>query len=192
MYKLCKTEQSAVRQRELEQSLMGMMNTCRYEEITVSDFCTHAGIPRKAFYRYFSSKDGALYALLDHTLMEYEAFEAALPPDGSGTTLRELEGFFLFWKSQTALLDALEHSGLTGSLLERALGQAAKHPLLNRLLAKEDSRTRDHIVQFCICGLMVMMVNWHRGGFRESALEMAQIAARLVTQPLFPAVRILP
>ena len=191
MYKLCKSEQSAVRQRELEQSLMGLMNTCRYEEITVSDFCTYAGIPRKAFYRYFSSKDGALYALLDHTLMEYEAFEAALPPDGSGTVLRDLEGFFLFWKSQAAFLDALEHSGLIGSLLERAMGQAARHPMLNRLLAKEDSRTRDHIVQFSVCGLMVMMVNWRRCGFRESTLEMAQIAVRLMTQPLFPTVDVL-
>ena len=62
MYKLCKTEQSAARQRELEQSLAAMMLVRRYEDISVSEFCSYAGIPRKAFYRYFSSKDGALYA----------------------------------------------------------------------------------------------------------------------------------
>ena len=76
MYKLCKTEQSAKRQRELEQVLLRMMNSTLYEDITVINFCENAGIPRKAFYRYFSSKDGALHALLDHTLLELESFPA--------------------------------------------------------------------------------------------------------------------
>ena len=189
MYKLCKTEQSAVRQRELEQSLIVLMNTCRYEEITVSDFCIHAGIPRKAFYRYFSSKDGALYALLDHTLLEYEFYDVEYGSGDSPSMLRELEGFFRFWKARKPLLDALAHSGLSGILMERAISYAVKHPLLNRMLVDEDPNTRDHIVRFFICGIMIMMVNWHHEGFRESTLEMAQIAVRLVTQPLFPAIK---
>ena len=63
MYKLCRTEQSAQRQRQLEQGLLLAMKTKRYEEITISDLCDQMGIPRKSFYRYFSSKDGALHAL---------------------------------------------------------------------------------------------------------------------------------
>lgn len=186
MYKLCKTEQSAARQRELEQSLMVLMNTCRYEEISVSDFCIHAGIPRKAFYRYFSSKDGALYALLDHTLLEYEASAAPYVPGGKRSILRELEMFFLFWKERKPLLDALEHSGLSGILMERAISFVTGNALVSRLLPEEDAKIRDHIIHFCTCGLMIMMVNWHHGGYQESTQEMAQIAARLVTRPLFP------
>ena len=189
MYKLCKTEQSAVRQRELEKHLTALMNTCRYEEISVSDFCTYTGLPRKAFYRYFSSKEGALYALLDHTLLEYESYEAPYAPGEAPTIIRDLEGFFLFWQNQKSLLDALEYSGLKGILLERAISFAARYPLLEQLLQKEDAKTREHIVQFGICGLMQMMINWHHEGFRESATEMAQIAVRLVTQPLFPMIK---
>ena len=81
MYKLCKTEQSAQRQRELEQGLLAIMNSTRYEDITVSDMCQKLNIPRKSFYRYFSSKDGALHALIDHTLMEFE-FAAPHPQTG--------------------------------------------------------------------------------------------------------------
>ena len=36
MYKLCKTEQSAHRQRQLEQGLLRMMLKCQFEEISVS------------------------------------------------------------------------------------------------------------------------------------------------------------
>lgn len=189
MYKLCKTEQSAARQRELEQSLSALMNTCRYEEITVSDFCVHAGIPRKAFYRYFSSKDGALYALLDHTLQEYEVYEVPYSPGERRSLLRDLEGFFIFWKEQKTLLDGLAHSGLSGILMERAISYVTRNALLTQLLPEEDSKTRDHIARFCTCGLMIMMVNWHHEGYRESTLEMAQVAVRLVTQPLFPALK---
>ena len=74
MYKLCKTEQSAQRQRMLEQGLLKAMLTQHFDEISVSDLCDEIGIPRKSFYRYFSGKDGALYALIDHTLLTYDGF----------------------------------------------------------------------------------------------------------------------
>ena len=76
MYKLCVSEQSAQRQRELEAGLLELMQTRSYEDITVSDLCDHLEIPRKAFYRYFSGKDGALHALLDHTLLEYPQLDS--------------------------------------------------------------------------------------------------------------------
>ena len=51
MYKLCKTEQSAGRQRELEQGLLHLMLKNRYEDISVSDLCNFMKIPRNSFYR---------------------------------------------------------------------------------------------------------------------------------------------
>ena len=57
MYKRCIAEQSARRQRELEQGLLEIMATRRYEDITIMELCSWLDIPRKAFYRYFSSKE---------------------------------------------------------------------------------------------------------------------------------------
>ena len=74
MYKLCKTEQSAARQRLLEEGLLRAISQHRYDELSVSDLCSQMNIPRKSFYRYFSSKEGALHALLDHTLMSFDQF----------------------------------------------------------------------------------------------------------------------
>ena len=53
MYKICQTEQSNRRQRELEQGLLQLMLRRNYEDISVSDLCDHLQIPRKSFYRYF-------------------------------------------------------------------------------------------------------------------------------------------
>ena len=188
MYKLCKTEQSANRQRELEHGLVAAMNTMRYEDITVSDLCQKMNIPRKSFYRYFSSKDGALHALIDHTLMEFES--AAVYPQGRHRSLQgDLEGFFLYWIHQKPLLDALERSGLTGVLIERSIGYSVSEGVFpTRFLPGDAIRMQQHIMMFSVCGLMTMMSQWHHGGYRESASDMEKVAARLLTQPLFPGV----
>ena len=41
-----------------------------------------------------------------------------------------------------------------------------------------------HTITFAICGLMSMVTRWHRSGYSESAVEMAQIATTLLTRPL--------
>ena len=87
MYKLCKTEQSALRQRLFEDALLAEMTQRRYEDITVSDLCRRMNVPRKAFYRYFDGKDGALFAMLDHRLMEYGSGDGKAP----GRRLRQTE-----------------------------------------------------------------------------------------------------
>ncbi len=186
MYKMCKTEQSAARQKELENGLLNAMLSSHYEEISVSDLCHAIGIPRKAFYRYFSGKDGALYALIDHTLLEYESFHMRDPVGENATHQQELERFFQFWLQHKPLLDALKRSNISGILVTRAIAQAMTDAeLTNRFVRQEERVARQHAVTFSICGLMSMVLQWHENGFAMSARQMAVIAEQLLTQPLF-------
>ena len=186
MYKLCKTEQSASRQHELEAGLLAAMGTTRYEDISVSDLCDHLGVPRKSFYRYFSSKDGALQALLDHTLMEYEASPLLTAPGEKRTVQKELERFFLFWIHEKPLLDVLERSDLSGLLIERSIAYALSGvPLPKRFFEQETKEVQEPVTMFTVCGLMSMVLNWHHAGYPHPAHHMAKLAVRLVSQPLF-------
>lgn len=180
MYKLCKTEAAALRQRELENGLLAAMGTQRYEQISVSDLCQQLGIPRKAFYRYFSGKEGALYALIDHTLLEYESLRWDDSRHSSGG--HQMENFFLFWQGKGELLDALERSSLIDILLRR---------LVHHVLSERTGTSRfrnayeiDQSLVFVVCGLMSMMLLWHREGYRVSAEQMADFAVRLLHRPL--------
>ena len=187
MYKLCKTEQSANRQRQLEQGLLQTMLTRHYDEISVSDLCAQLQIPRKAFYRYFDGKEGALHALLDHTLMAYESFPLVYLEGEKRTLLRELEQFFLFWIQQKPLLDALQRSGLSGVLIVRSILQASTEVSVpKRFLNTDALQVQRYVTMFGVCGLMSMVLQWHHGGYAESARFMATVAVRLLTQPLFP------
>ncbi len=186
MYKLCKTEQSAARQRQVEQCLLEAMLQQRYEDISVSDLCDRVGIPRKSFYRYFSSKEGAFHALLDHTMMEFESFAGSRAPGEHRTMERDLERFFLFWLQKKPLLDVLEKSKLSGVLIERAIAQSLSENAFGVRFLERERDMHAQVITFCICGLMSMVMQWHREGYRHSPAFMAQTALRLVTKPLFP------
>lgn len=186
MYKLCKTEQSAARQRQLEQGLLQAMQTQQYEDISISDLCDRLGVPRKSFYRYFSSKDGALAALLDHTLMEFEQSSQASSKVKPGTAAGDLERYFCFWHERKELLDALERSRLSGMLVERSTSHAIHERLMPRYLKRMSKEVQSMALTFCVCGLLSMVIQWHHGGYRESPADMAQIATMMLTRPLIP------
>ncbi len=179
MYKLCKTEQSANRQRELEQGLLAAMAVTHYDEISVSDLCDRLGVPRKSFYRYFSDKDGALAALIDHTLMQYEMKN--IYSVGVGT---EMEHFFKFWLEQKPLLDALQRSGRADALMARAIDYALLEGMGHKPTGSGIMGEREYGILYVVCGLMAMVVRWHHSGYREPVQEMARIAQQLLSRPI--------
>lgn len=183
MYKMCKTEQSANRQRELELGLLEVMRNCQYDEISISDLCDRLQIPRKCFYRYFSGKEGALRALIDHTMMQYELKNIY---NSAGSAREELENFFEFWQEQKPLLDALDRSGLDAVLVERAIayslgGGDVRKPAVVDALGKGEQ----YAIIFAISGLMTMMILWHHSGYSMPKHQLAILAAEVMTRPLF-------
>lgn len=185
MYKQCQTARSAARQRELEQGLLHIMQKKRYEDISVSDLCAELGVPRKSFYRYFSGKDGALYSLIDHALMDYDGFDIYREQAQENQPLYYMEQVLLYWVGQRQLLDTLEKSNLSGMLIQRAMAYSKNIDTIPRFMQITDPQLREYGTMVTVCGLMTMIVRWHHDGFTKAPKEMAQLALRLFTQPLF-------
>lgn len=186
MYKRCQTEQSANRQRELEQGLLEAMCKKHYDQISVSDLCDDMGIPRKAFYRYFSGKDGALFALIDHALMDYDTYSTLENVREHHANPKEyMERVFSYWVENKNLLDALERSNLSGVLIQRAIAYTKELDSLPDFFRSPNRQLRDYATMFAVCGLMTMLVQWHHDGFSESVEQMAELAIHLFSEPLF-------
>lgn len=185
MYKYCKTEQSFHRQRELEKGLLAMMEHQRFEEISVSDLCDRMGIPRKSFYRYFSSKEGALYALMDHTLMEFYD-TGSIEGLRGGTPVGDLERLFSFWKEHRDLLEAIMRSDLFGMLVNRALMLAKQEKLMPGYVREWEDTLKDVAMSFAVCGLLSMVFQWHREDYRIPTEQMAKAAVTMLSRPLVP------
>ena len=183
MYKQCQTEQSAARQREMEQGLLRLMRKMPYDEISVSNLCEEIGVPRKSFYRYFSNKDGALFALLDHTLLEFTQASGDRNGQSDGV-FGDLERFFIFWYEHKTLLSALQRSRLSGLLVERATSHALHERLMPAYLIDKDPSIQQMSMTFTICGLLSMVLAWHNENYRETPQKMAETATAMLTKPL--------
>ena len=181
LYKQCRTEQSAARQRELELGLMEVMKVQHYDEITVSSLCQRLQIPRKSFYRYFSSKEGALHALIDHALLDFVSFTTDKSSGQSSGSREEAERMFAYWP----LLDALAKSGLSGVLVQRAIENSMMETLqAKRFRSQDEQDAQEYGTLFAVSGFMSMVIQWHHDGYRQSIEQMTQIALDLVSRPL--------
>ena len=187
MYKLCKTEQSAKRQREIEGALFDLLMKKSYTDITVTEICDVLSMPRKAFYRYFDSKDDTLYALIEHTMAEYNDFSASLDKSKVRTLRREIEKYFAFWKDHKLLLDALYKN----HMLEKIIDVSLNFPIndmvsIKKFLPDDNDWAREKIFKFAVCGLVFQMLDWYKDGFKTSISDMARLACRTLSKPLFP------
>ena len=187
MYKLCVTEQSALRQRQLEQGLLKLLEKRPFEEISVSELCQELDVPRKAFYRYFSGKEGALHSLIDHALMDFDAFSIA-EGDWANQHPREyMAQIFGYWRENDRLLRALSRSGLSGLLIQRAVDYTKQQDRLPMLLTGMDRELRNYGTMFAVCGIMAIIVQWHHDGYHPDVHLMADMALQLFQKPLYTA-----
>ena len=69
MYKKCKTEESAKRQKQFAECLMQLMEKKNFSDITITELSSRMNAPRNAFYRYFDSLEDVLYSYLDDILL---------------------------------------------------------------------------------------------------------------------------
>ena len=176
MYKICHSEESSRRQRELEQGFLNMLHTQPYNKITLTDLCRQLNIPRKSFYRYFPTKEDCLLALVDHTLADCN--DIALGGWDGTTALNEQVQlrFFRFWKKQTPFLDAVKENDLQHLLLDRTT------VIVDRMKEnrENDSFAREQVEYFVAHGLMSTVLRWHHFGFQSSPEEMAAVFGNLL------------
>lgn len=184
MYKNCSTEESATRQREIENCLLELMGTVPYAQITVGDICQKAGLSRKSFYRYFSNKDGCLHGLVDHALVA--SASAYMVNDTPLEDHRQmLEDYFVYWRQAAPLVGALCQNGLENVLFDRTLYCIANNDLdfikHIRYTFREDLDTQ---ILFMVCGMVGLLLKWHEYGYNKTAQEMAATVNRMLENPL--------
>ena len=166
MYKICKTEKSAERQKLFQTTLLAMMKKEHYDNITVTDLCREMEIPRKTFYRYYGTLEDVLHAILDDALAEsFMNLEVN----------HDLVGFFGYWKRKKELLQVLEKSGLSTLLVDR---------IYERLNEEEDVSMRFGSVDYLrysgyVAAIMTILLSWHHAGMHQSVEEVSELVKHM-------------
>lgn len=179
MYKICHTEESSRRQRELEQGFLNMLHSQPYDKITLTDLCRQLNISRKSFYRYFPTKEDCLLALIDHTLADCNDIALGGWDGTSALNERVQLSFFRYWKNRKPFLDAVKENDLQHLLLDRTT------LIVDRMKEnrKSDSFAREQIEYFVAHGLISTVLRWHHFGFQSSPEEMAEVFSGLLGSP---------
>ena len=183
MYKICKTQQSYQRQRIIEDVLIQMMLKEQFNTIKISELCEIAEIPRKAFYRYFDTKEDVLYAVIDHTLMDFANICGLTVTDKIFTDIDIMVKFYEFWKERSSFIKALENSNCSSLLVERTvfLEMNGVGNVINVHSIKDGLFERN---VFAYTGIFSIMLTWLRTN-DKTPREMAEITVGIMTKPLF-------
>ena len=177
MYRKCTTEISVQHQRQVEEALVELMQKMPYEAITVTHLCQAAGVTRRVFYHLFNNKTGALYAMIDHIVLESGNYD----PHIRDEVLR----FFRYWQDHRHLLDVLHENQLTGILLERMIESIMNEEYDLRYWLKANGWEKEKdVILFHLSGIMGLVYRWYFSGFRESPEEMAALLKKIMTTPL--------
>ena len=119
-------------------------------------------------------------------MLDFESFTAAHTRN-IDSVQEEMEQMFAYWRHKKKLLDALAKSGLSGVLVNRAIGHSVFETMRSRrFLPVDEQQAQEYITLFAVSGFMSMVIQWHHEGYPQSVQKMAQIAIRLVTQPMAP------
>lgn len=167
------------RRQHIEEGLLELLQTDRYEKITVTDIAGHMGISRKSFYKYFSDKDDCLQSLFDRVIQEAALHVASCPvgeEDAYGTWLEYLR----FWKGQNVLLDTVEKQNFHRLLLRRNVHYILTEERHSQSIPglPEDERDED-VLWFYLTGILAVLLAWSQRGFTPGVEEMARKCQKL-------------
>lgn len=185
MYKDCRTERSAQRQRQFAHEMMEMLYHQPYEDITISMLCERVNMPRKAFYRYFESKRDILFLIADEFLHHYENENNLHLSKQQDTLQEEMKHIFVAARQSKSLFRVLERDSLRDTYFGYIIEQCFSNADITRRLVLQNTQTQLWMSYlFVTSGLLILIVDWLSRGCLESEQEMAETAASLFTQPL--------
>lgn len=179
MAKICTNEKTSARQRWIENGLLELMQERKFEDITVTDLCGHLELSRRSFYRYFRDLEDVLDSLMNHVFQEMVIADSSL-------SIPEMEKVYDFWFRHKYVLSALARSDMQSKMVQYALLYADEEVLEKHLSAEDLGMGLSREMNlFVISGLSSLLISWHGEGFQKSPREMAEIAHRMLSRPLF-------
>jgi len=178
MYSRCISEKSAAQQRQFEAALLELMKDRLFEDISISELCRRTGLSRKTFYRLYEAKADVVYAMIDHAILDAEAFtpDESVGPGG-------LHRFLAYWKSRKELLDVLKKNRISALLPQQAVQHVmCEAPEIVRCFGADSEYGREKMI-FYVTALFALVQDWHNRDFDRSIDALSAMMMQLMTTP---------
>lgn len=183
LYHICQTARAQARQHMIADTFVSMLKTQTFHTIQITALCKAAGIPRKAFYRYFDSKEDIITFLVEdmfHTLLQHPEH----PVTDRATAIQRCALFFQYWMERTELLNALSRNETLGLFYGSFMNYAIKHDIYTIYGPQGLAQDRMSMI-LTTSGLFHLLLHWNARKEPQTAEELGEIYYKYLTKPLY-------
>lgn len=186
MATLCHTEYAAQKKMLLENSLLDLLETVRYQDITVKDICQKADIPRRTFYHYFGCKEDVLAAIIEDLIQEcflLGMHDLRLNIDNMRKNFIRI---FRFWTGDNRRkLNCLMKTGLESRLMACAIQWVRTEGIYFPQMEELDQKLVEIGLTVGVTDFFTLLFYWSRGGYKETPEQMAEYAIWVLPQVFY-------
>ena len=182
----CYTEYASQKKALLETCLLELMQQQPYKEISVTDICRTAKIPRRTFYHYFENKDDILDTIVKNLLLQCfltSMYDLTIDVNNMKNCFVRI---FRFWEGgNRSKLDILMQNGLESRLLSWSIHfiRAEKIPILRT--SRLEPKLIDIGLRISITGFFSLLFYWNQNGYQETPEQMAEYAMGVLPQAFY-------
>ena len=183
---LCHTEYAVQKEAQIENGLLNLMMSRQYQDISVTDICREAGIPRRTFYHYFENKDAVLDSIIEELMQQ--CFLNGIYDFSLG--LDHVKGCFLrifqFWEGENRKrLDILMQNGLDSKLMAWAFRWVREEQIEVLRSRAMDPKLAEIVMMIGTTDFFALLFHWSRRGYQETPEEMAEYAVWVLPHALY-------
>lgn len=180
MYKICKTKPSKKRQYDIMNAFLELLQKKHVRDITVTELCTYAKIPRKTFYRYFESIEDIFDYWTDQ--INRELYQAVNTEELSLENLKDvLVTFFQYWDKNHTAIHIIRNNQLSQSFFSRLIENASMNTLYTGKMKEEEFQIRIRII---FPSLISILYLWDDQNYSYTPEELANMTYTALTTPI--------
>lgn len=166
----------------LRAAMLTLLETHRFDDLTVRQICKEAGIGYATFFRHYADKDALLSAVASQEIADLIAHSAGLlfSADMRGSTMALCD----FVAGHRALWTTLLTGGAAAMVREELLAQARE--LAAAAPQAEGSIPKDLAVVVSVSSVLEILGWWLQNGAGMPRADVAAIIERLAIAPVMP------
>ena len=153
-------------------AFLQLLNKNHYDDISVCEICTKAGVSRMSFYRNFESKEDLTFKGIDRIVKIMVNNIEKLDNKNLFTIAKEI---FTISKNYKSALFALQNSQVSKVLNDKIITELQEKTPIDYM-----NKTSKYIPIFYFTSIVVVLIEWLKNGAEESPDEMANLLTKLI------------
>lgn len=166
-------------QQWIADSLIRLLESHSFSEITVTQICNEAQLVRKTFYRNYETKEDIFHYILDQL---FDSFRSKYDIHTMSPT-EIFTHYYEYWSDARILLTYMHQNNLFYLLTKKYI-QYTQSILMHLLIVNGDKNTKTeletYVIHFIAGGMVSILEHWLERDFNESIESLTQLTNNLL------------